>query len=58
VAVLFLAAAFVTIRRWLGGTSVKAFKSTPEVLKVIIAGFEFLYFFDDRLEVREGTYGS
>ena len=58
VAVLFLAAAFVATRRCLGGASGKAFKSTPEVLKVFLADCEFLYFFDDRLEVREGTYGS
>jgi hypothetical protein len=34
------------------------FKPTPEVLKVIVTDFEFLHFLDDRLEVREGTYGS
>jgi hypothetical protein len=34
------------------------FKPTPEVLKVIVTDFEFLHFFDDRLEVREGAYGS
>ena len=39
-------------------TLAKAVKSTPKVLKVVIADFEVLHFFDDWLEVREGTYGS
>jgi len=54
----FLAAAFVATCRCLGSTSEKVFKPTPEVLKVIVTDFEFLHFFDDRLEVREGAYGS
>src|SRR5208337_4838608 len=58
VAVLFLAAALVATRRCLGGTSGKAFKSPPKVLKVVVADFEFFHFVDDRLEVREGTHGS
>jgi len=38
-------------------TLAKAVKSTPKVLKVVIADFEVLQFVDNWLEVREGTYG-